>query len=101
MSGARYSEKIDEAAPHPTCVSMALPTFPYKDLWRVGSHGPPSDLHKFTPASDGTSQTFSDVFVTRQLGQVGGSSGKKRGDSDIFEDFKKMDYACLMAHPSE
>ena len=33
MSGARYWERIDEAAPRPTYVSMALPTFPYKDLW--------------------------------------------------------------------
>mgnify|MGYP001241544054 FL=1 len=33
MSGARYWERIDGAAPHPTYVSMALPTFPYKDLW--------------------------------------------------------------------
>ena len=27
----------------------------------IDDYTPPSDLHKFTPASDGTSQTFSDV----------------------------------------
>ena len=28
MSGARYWERIDGATPHPTYVSMGLPTFP-------------------------------------------------------------------------
>ena len=62
-----------------------------------------TEPRKLTPTSAGIFPTLLDIFGTRQLGQVGGlgSSGKKRGDSDIFEDFKKMDYACLMAHPSE
>ena len=43
MSGARYWERIDEAAPRPTYVSMALPTFPNKDLWG----GPKSKKTRF------------------------------------------------------
>ena len=48
-----------------------------------------TEPRKLTPTSAGIFPTLLDIFGTRQLGQVGGSSGKKRGDSDIFEDFKK------------
>ena len=42
-------------------VNWCQPQVEVKVLVVIGSHGPLSNLHKFTPTSDGTSQTLSDV----------------------------------------